>query len=141
MGSEVAAHRVLDLGAVAEQHSGERAEQRPALIKRGERIVQERLPLAGNDLLELGDRGGILAGGGLDTTPAGSPLGNCLEGTVPQPPAGVAEETVDRVAVGVGEDQAGVFVGESGEDARGQLRVAHIRAAVDEWLDCRGQSL
>ena len=61
--AEVGAHRLLDLGAVAHDHAGEGAEQLPALIERRVRVGQERRPLALDDLLELGDRGGIVAGG------------------------------------------------------------------------------
>ena len=42
MDAEVAADRLLDLGAVAHQHPGERAEQLLALLQRRERVRQER---------------------------------------------------------------------------------------------------
>src|SRR5215217_5734629 len=63
MDTEIAAHRGLDLGAVAHQHSGKRPEQLLALLRRGERVGQESGTLALDDLLKLGDRRGVLARG------------------------------------------------------------------------------
>src|SRR5215208_7293235 len=63
MDAEIAAHRSLNLGAVAHQHPGKRPKQLLALLQRGERIGQESGALALDDLLKFADRGGILARG------------------------------------------------------------------------------
>jgi hypothetical protein len=60
---EIAAHRLLDLPAVAHQHSGERPEQLLALLQRGEGVGSERGALALDDLLQLGDRRGVVGCG------------------------------------------------------------------------------
>ena len=58
--AKVSAHRLLDLRAVAHDHARERAKQRPALVKRRERVSQERGALAADNLVQLLDRRGIV---------------------------------------------------------------------------------
>ncbi len=64
MHAEVAAQRLLDLRAVADQHRRQRSEQLLSLLERGERVGQEGGALALHDLLQLGDRVLIAGGGG-----------------------------------------------------------------------------
>ena len=60
--AEVGAHRPLDLRAVDHDHSRKRLQNAHPFLERRERVREERRPLAPDDLLQLGDRVGVVSG-------------------------------------------------------------------------------